>query len=55
VGLRAGLDTEARGKTLSPLPGIHWRPEFEFGEKCFPLVTTSLNEDLLAFVLIKHK
>jgi hypothetical protein len=22
VGLRAGLDTEARGKILSPLPGI---------------------------------
>jgi hypothetical protein len=26
VGRRAGLDTEARGKILSPLPGIEPRP-----------------------------
>jgi hypothetical protein len=26
VGRRAGLDTEARGKILSPLPGIELRP-----------------------------
>jgi hypothetical protein len=26
VGPRAGLDTEARGKIISPLPGIEPRP-----------------------------